>query len=161
MADSSAGIARHDLFRGSLKASSVPGTGADSAARGKLAAHPPSPSAHLPARLLFAGWALALAFLTLAPAPEALQAPGGDKLHHLLAFLLLGLLARLGWPRHHYVRAWLPGLLVYGAAIELVQGYLPWRSAELADLAADGAGLLLVSPLWWLLFRGRGDGVEY
>ncbi len=118
-------------------------------------------STHRFARPLFAGWALALALLTLAPVANLPSAPGGDKLHHLLAFLLLGLLARLGWPRHRYLTAWLPGLLAYGAAIELVQGLLPWRSAELADLAADGAGLLLAGALWWLLFRGRGDGVEH
>lgn len=34
-------------------------------------------------------------------------------------------------------------LLGHGALVELIQGYIPFRSASAGDLAADGAGVLL------------------
>ncbi len=76
----------------------------------------------------------------------------GDKTEHLLAFALLGLLARLGWPELSYGKVWLPFLALYGAAIEGVQYFLPYRSADVFDFLADLAGLLLV---WPLSFRKR------
>jgi len=100
-----------------------------------------------PWRVLFWAWAALVGVLTLSPLPAAPPVPGGDKLHHLLAFLLLGILARFGWRQVPYLALTFPAVLGYGALIELVQAWLPYRSGELSDLLADALGLLLVLPL--------------
>ena len=71
-----------------------------------------------------------------------------DKLLHLCEYLLFAwLLVRAVrrsrmQPRTAHLRAWLYAT-GYGALIELIQAFLPWRSAELADALANaiGAGL--------------------
>lgn len=104
---------------------------------------------------LLAGTALALT-----------QPPGGtlgslnDKVQHLLGFAVLGLLADYSIPsaRGAYWRWQLPLLLGYGALIEVAQSFVPYRSADLLDLAADAAGLLAygaVRPLLAMLWRPR------
>lgn len=83
---------------------------------------------------------LALALMPMSGAPGA---PGADKIVHAVAFAGLG-----GWfgalsTDHRQLTAVGLALLVFGAAIELLQGMVGWRDASLADLAADVAGLVL------------------
>lgn len=81
----------------------------------------------------------AIAALSLLPlrGPE-LGIPASDKLHHALAYTLLMLyFGQLAQSRLRVVT----GLFGYGIAIELLQSQLPPRSAELADLAANAAGI--------------------
>jgi VanZ family protein len=88
------------------------------------------------------------------PAPSEIFGP--DKIEHLLAFFVLTVLARMGWPQ----RGWLTSavLLGYGIGIELVQGSASFgRTASAADVIADligiGLGLIFAG-----LFRQRsGD----
>lgn len=65
--------------------------------------------------------------------------PLTDKQLHFLAFA--GLALPLGWVRPSWVLVLIPLALLYGAAIELLQPAVG-RSAELADLVADGLGIL-------------------
>lgn len=102
-------------------------------------------------RTLFVLSILAIAFLATADSSMPLPSTPSDKLNHLLAFLELTLLARLGWPRLHGF--WLvPGLLTFGLAIEGVQAHLPYRDFSLADLAADALGIA-AGLLPWPLVR--------
>ena len=94
--------------------------------------------------------ALIVGVLSLAPAlPRDLPDTGWDKSNHLLAFALLGVLGRVAY-RGRAV-AVLVGLLAYGAAIEVLQSFVPTRQAEWADLLADGLGLALACACGWLL----------
>jgi len=43
----------------------------------------------------------------------------------------------------------------YGLLIEIIHYFLPYRSAELSDLALDAAGIALVLGLFWLVFGRR------
>ena len=96
---------------------------------------------------------LLVAILSLIPAPDT---GVDDKLSHLLTYFLLG-----GWfgvlAADRRVLAWtFASLVVYGGAIELLQGTTDYRFAEWADLLADavGAGLgltLYFTPLRRLL----------
>lgn len=81
------------------------------------------------------------------PGPEFAQS---DKVMHALAFIVLTLLAYMGWPaRGAFIRC-CALLLAYGASIEIAQAILPWREASFADWAADAAGMLLaVPPILW------------
>lgn len=97
---------------------------------------------------LAVGIALPLAFVIAmlpdAPGPEFSQ---GDKLVHALVFLLLTLLARIGWPTRMAWWGWPLILLGYGVAIELAQAMLPWREASLLDWLADLAGVLVAKAV--------------
>lgn len=99
-----------------------------------------------PARPIRALWlvstiviAVLIAVLTLSPNPHL---PKNDihldKLAHMAAFFGLVFPTAALWPR---VTAWI-GLaaVLYGGAIEVIQPYTG-RSAEFADLLADGIGV--------------------
>lgn len=95
--------------------------------------------------------AVLIAVLTLTPTPHM---PRGDyhwdKLAHMVAFLVLVLPTAALWPR---VAAWIGVLaVVYGGAIEVIQPFTG-RSAEFADLLADGIGVALGIILGTMLRR--------
>lgn len=91
----------------------------------------------------------AVLYLALAPNPPQSGTLGWDKLNHVLAFVALGSVARLG-----VVRPWpwiATALLGFGGLIELLQILTPTRSAEWADLLADALGIAigLMLATWW------------
>jgi len=69
-----------------------------------------------------------------------------DKLNHVGAFLVLGVLLRLGW-RIDYWKA-LALLIAYGGFIELSQLFAIHRSSEWNDLGADTIGAFLGLKLY-------------
>ncbi|NKQ41419.1 MAG: VanZ family protein [Sulfurovum sp.] len=81
---------------------------------------------------------VAIYLLAMLPQEKAPQLGWSDKGNHVFAFVVLGLLLRLGF-RISYWRA-LALLIAYGAFVELSQYFTPTRSAELADVAADTIG---------------------
>ena len=95
--------------------------------------------------------ALIIATLTLLPSPGPQGIPGLDKLAHFLAFGALAAPLAFAYPRHW--RAVALAVLAYGGLIEIVQPYMG-RSAEWADLLADGVGAFLGA--WGAVRIGRG-----
>ena len=91
--------------------------------------------------LLVLGAALAPALLPWLT-NEAPALPQIDKWMHGITFAFLAL-----WFTGQYARrtwAWIVlGLCVYGAIIEVGQSFIPYRTAEWADLAADALGALV------------------
>ncbi len=81
-------------------------------------------------------------YLALTPRPPEGVDLGWDKLNHLLAFATLAVCACLSAPdcgaRHRWL---LVGLLGFGGLIEVVQLFVPGRSAEWSDLLADAIGV--------------------
>jgi VanZ family protein len=109
----------------------------------------------LPWRTLFWLALGAITLLALIPWGEEIPRPfrWSDKLNHFAAFVVLANLM---------LEAYRPGawrtvtlLTLYGALIEGIQSFMPWRSAEWGDLGVD---LLAASTgvLLWTLLRGRG-----
>lgn len=103
--------------------------------------------------------AAAVAVLALKPVPPEQASLGWDKLNHLVAFAALAWCAMFGYrsnPRGTRL-AVLLALLAFGGAIELLQLLVPQRSAEWADLLADGLGIVVgaLLALGWL--RRRRD----
>lgn len=90
---------------------------------------------------------LAILYLATTASNELLPPSPSDKLNHLVAFLELSLLARLGWPRTRPIIL-LALLAGYGVAIELIQWPLPHREFSVADMAADALGIVLGMALW-------------
>jgi VanZ family protein len=109
------------------------------------------------ARLLLGLALVVVTYGMLSPQPVAdLPLPQGDKLAHLLSFLVLALLADLGWAASGFGPwKYLP-LLGYGIAMECVQYYLPGRDFELLDIVADAAGLALYSLILSPVLRKVG-----
>ena len=90
--------------------------------------------------------AVAIGLLTLLPVSAPPGLPGADKSYHVLAFAALALPCALFHPR---LLVWiLPGAVLYGGVIELIQPSVG-REGEWADFCADalgaGAGFLLGS----------------
>lgn len=75
-----------------------------------------------------------------------------DKVMHAFTFAVITVMALLGWRRRPLLVVM--ALLLYGAAIELLQGWTSYRTASVADIVADvfgiGLGMLLTR---WLRLR--------
>jgi VanZ family protein len=101
----------------------------------------------------FLFWAaLVFAFVMASlPQPPALPGDPGDKLLHVLAFVVLAALAAFAYPRLHLIMIFI-GLALFGAAIEVVQA-IPALGREaswmdwLADLGAAAVVLLTVGAI--------------
>jgi VanZ family protein len=95
-------------------------------------------------------WCCALAVLALALVPqrEPTTAEGLDKVHHVVAFATLALLAARAWPARWPVSVL--ALLAYGWTIEVLQSFTATRTADAEDVAADAAGLVLA----WVIVQG-------
>jgi VanZ family protein len=76
-----------------------------------------------------------------------------DKVNHLAAFAVLAMLADYAFPTARFGAAKVLALAGYGAAIEVVQSFLPHRQASLLDLAADAAGIGLYALCVPVLMR--------
>ncbi|MDH3692573.1 MAG: VanZ family protein [Gammaproteobacteria bacterium] len=83
-----------------------------------------------------------------------------DKVNHIVAFYILSFFADFSFPRWTFSWAKAIPIFAYGALIEIVQFYLPYRTSSFLDLAANGIGILLfVLAIPWLrkihLLHGR------
>ncbi len=89
------------------------------------------------------GFALVVAWFAFRPAAEVDAGLPWDKANHALAFMVLTVLAGLGWPRFS-AAGLLAIMVVAGVGIELVQG-LPaiGRDADAFDVVADAIGTLI------------------
>jgi len=120
---------------------------------------PSAPPRLRPWRILLAVAMLAILVLSLLPPSSDLPTTGWDKSNHMLGFGTLGLLGVRGWPGRAV--AVLAALLAYGGLIEVLQSLTPYRSAEWADLFADGVGLgvgLLVARASLVVQERRNKG---
>lgn len=96
------------------------------------------------AALIAAGWlwAAAIVWLSVTPNPPHVDVAQGDKLGHLAAYgaLMFWFAFLYRSPRAHI--AYGVAFVALGVALEFVQGALGYRSYEVLDMAADGAGVL-------------------
>jgi VanZ family protein len=118
------------------------------------------------------GWALACAayaaailYVSVIPIPDGPQVPYLDKVAHLCQYLLFAWLlvqavrtARLK-EQEYVALAWMFATS-YGILIELIQGLLPWRSADVGDGLFNAAGAALGAWVGRFLPRPRGDSTK-
>lgn len=101
--------------------------------------------------------ALAILYLAIVPLPEPpVQVPLSDKISHMAAFLVLGILAALPFRRTQRRFFWtilLP--LLYGAGIEFIQSFLPNRQPELLDFVADAIGAIFAHLIVVLIAKNK------
>lgn len=86
--------------------------------------------------------------LALIPSPDTGEIQVNDKFVHATAFFAYALLLDMASNKSFW-RFQVPILLGYGALIEILQSFTPWRMFSLLDFVADAAGLVI----YWLLFR--------
>jgi VanZ family protein len=105
---------------------------------------------------------MVIMYLATTPLHYPLVENVDDKVNHVLAFFVLGLLADFSFPKRGLGPSKIFALLGYGLLIEVIQYFLPYRTFSLYDLAADGVGLTLywcsvpaIKKLPW--FRGRWE----
>ena len=84
--------------------------------------------------------ALAIGYLSLSPMQTLPPAPGGDKLHHFIAYAILCF--PLSFRDAAAARAVLPLAMAYGGLIEILQPYVN-RHGEWGDFAANVMGCLI------------------
>ena len=94
--------------------------------------------------------AAVVAVLTLTPSKHLPRAPGGDKLHHFLAFGAIAFPISFAQPQ--YLLWIVASVAAYGGLIELIQ---PWfgRSANFADAVANGLGAMTAGGFAYVLRR--------
>lgn len=93
-------------------------------------------------RVVWIAAMLAVLVTSVVPVPKVPELPGyTDKLVHLVCYLLLGLLAVLAQQRPRARLLAAITMIAFGIAIEILQGRLPWRSFEWADVVANTAGV--------------------
>jgi VanZ family protein len=66
-----------------------------------------------------------------------------DKANHFLAFYVLALLIDFSFPKTNLGISKVIALLTYGILIEVIQSFIPNRTASLLDLVADGIGIAI------------------
>ena len=86
-------------------------------------------------------------WLSLTPQLGPLPLAAWDKASHALAFATMALWGAAGWPSRF--QAVLALLMAYGWTIEVLQFFIPTRTADAEDVLADAAGLLMA----WLIVR--------
>lgn len=106
-------------------------------------------------------YAALLVVLAVIPSPARYVAPGvSDSTLHAVAYGVLALL--VAWSVEPspagLLRAAMAGVaggVVLGIGTELLQGLVPWRTAELRDVRSDLIGAAVGAALWVLLARLR------
>ncbi|HEX2189820.1 MAG TPA: VanZ family protein [Longimicrobiaceae bacterium] len=88
-------------------------------------------------------WAAAIFVVSARPSVSIPSFRGADKLLHFGAYALLGFLLAHGAAASGLRPGWAVALgWLYGASDELHQGFVPGRSMDPADWAADALGVL-------------------
>ena len=89
-------------------------------------------------------WAGAIVWLSLTPSPPpTLGIAQGDKLEHLGAYGLLMLLFALSYRRSGVRLAYAAGFCAMGVALEFLQRLTGYRTFDVYDMLANGAGVAL------------------
>ena len=95
------------------------------------------------------GWLLLISIITLSLMPAPPHAPGGDKLHHFLAYFGLMLLFSQ-WHERRYYSLLALAFMTLGIAIELVQP-ITGRYFSWLDMLANSSGAFIA----WFIARGK------
>lgn len=101
-------------------------------------------------RLAFIVILAVITTLALWPLQQPLIPLFTDKIKHALAFFALTALATRGWPHTGLWPRIVLYLLAYGAAIEVIQEFIPFRELSFFDWVADavGIGLYGMTRIW-------------
>lgn len=89
------------------------------------------------------GWAAAVVWLSLTPAPPQVDVQFGDKIGHFAAYGFLMFWFCLLYPMLRIRMLYAAGFIALGVVLEVVQGELGYRTYDVMDMAANTVGVLL------------------
>lgn len=106
-------------------------------------------------------WAILVVVSSSVPLPPIAAPPGTDKGVHVILYLVLGYLAGRALLRGKTARVWhllvlVLGLLAFGALDEVHQLWVPGRTADTTDWAADAVGSVVGIAASVALTRASG-----
>ena len=96
-------------------------------------------------RLATASLFILITYFAVTPTPPFVEHLW-DKANHFAAFYALALTTDFGFPNREFDWRKALTLLAYGLLIEVVQYFLPYRTADVLDLATDALAL----AAYWL-----------
>ena len=122
-------------------------------------------------RTMFIIWAMAIAVFSIIPYQNN-DGIANDKLvsssraeMHFIAYFIGALLCYYGFRRHGISFILLNGFSVFlfGAALEIVQLYLPYRTFNIRDIVANAFGIILFVLFWAIYshFLKRKRSADY
>lgn len=89
----------------------------------------------------FAVCILIVCVLSLLPEDEVPDVAFSDKVHHLIAYAVIAALGMLGYRGPRAAVAVVIGSIALGGLLEIGQGYVPGRYADMLDFVANAAGV--------------------
>ena len=89
------------------------------------------------------GWAAAIVWLSLTPAPPKLDFEHGDKLGHFLAYGALMFWFCLLYLKTGTRILYAAGFIAMGIGLEFIQGWLVYRTYDPFDMLANTIGVAL------------------
>ena len=126
--------------------------------------------ARVVARIALIIWAVFVTVLSIVPNPSndgnISELIGSGALAHSFAFFIITSLAYFAYRRQGASFVLLSGLVVflYGAALEILQAFLPFRTFNTKDIAAIAAGILFFVLIWIVsshMLKRKGAGAVF
>jgi VanZ family protein len=114
-------------------------------------------------KLLFIIYVVFIGFISFYPTPP--ETYTSDKLNHFIAFFVFSVFYRVSFRGGYWANFFLA--VIYGAFIEVVQYFLPYRSAEYGDFIADifgalcGMFFIFVMELGISILKEKKDDYSY
>ncbi len=110
-------------------------------------------------KLVFIAALAAIGWASLVPQTSRPQTGFWDGWEHLAAYFVLGMTGLIAWPSARRRIAVLAAIIVYGIALEILQGFLPGRMPGIGDAVANtvGAGLALLLVWGYQRFTDGGN----
>lgn len=98
-------------------------------------------------KILFFIAVLGVLTLALLPNGGGVETNLGDKANHFIAFFTLSLLLNRASSTTHVRIRNATSLLLFGAAIEVLQAFTQYREPSMLDIVADGVGIVVFQVL--------------
>jgi VanZ family protein len=104
-------------------------------------------------QLIFVSMILLSLILSLSSSGQAVPVVWNDKLVHCFSYFLLMMMLDFSWnpSKQLIIKAVL--ILIYSSLIEYTQGFIPGRDTSIADIVANGVGVMLFIVLVPVLKR--------
>lgn len=94
-------------------------------------------------QLIFITLILLSLFLSLSSSGHTVPVVWNDKLIHCISYFLLMMMLDFSWNSSKQLLIKSVIIIIYSSLIEYAQGYIPGRDTSLADIVANGLGVML------------------
>ncbi|MFK8027891.1 MAG: VanZ family protein [Gammaproteobacteria bacterium] len=98
-------------------------------------------------RVILVSMIISSLFLSLSSAPHSVPMVWNDKLIHCISYFLLMMVLDFSYNASKQLLIKAVLILIYSGLIEYAQGFIPGRETSLADLLANGVGIMLFIAL--------------